>query len=144
VTQFLVCLRVLPFSELVPKNSSTSKLSKPRPFDPVLSLFSPSLLKGLRPDLILSVTRFNETHLLIYFFIHNPFSHKFLKLLLNVQSILSYELSNLVLYYTLTLKTLLIIKKKIPYLVSPARAKNRSILLQSNSILPFPTHPAHT
>jgi hypothetical protein len=99
VTLFPVCLRVLPFSEVPPQKLNSQNCFKFRPNDHNFSSFRSPIIKGRRPDLIFYVTRFNITHILIYFFIQNPFSHKFLKLLLNVQSILSYEFLNLELLY---------------------------------------------
>jgi hypothetical protein len=98
VTQFSVCLRVLPFSELSPKIQLTKNLFKTQSNPQNSAIFRSPIIKGLPADLILTATRFNITHLLIYFFIQKSFSHKFLKHLLNVQSILSYEFSNTVLY----------------------------------------------
>jgi hypothetical protein len=79
VTLFPVDLRVLPFSEFPLKKSKPQNLFNSYPFDPNLSLFSRSLIRGPPTDLILFVTRFNITHILIYFFIQYSFSHKFLK-----------------------------------------------------------------
>jgi hypothetical protein len=98
VTLISVYLRMLPFSDRPPKSPINQKIPKPQPNDPNLSSFHSPIIKGRPADLILYVTRFNITHILIYFFIQKSFSHKFLKPLLNVQSILSYELSNIVLY----------------------------------------------
>jgi hypothetical protein len=80
VTLFPVQLRVLPFSDDSSKNPRSQTQSKTHPIGPFYLASSQSLIKGLRPDLILFVIRFNVTHLLIPFFIQDPFSHKFLKL----------------------------------------------------------------
>jgi hypothetical protein len=57
VTLFPVCLRVLPFSELLLKKFQTLKLPKFHPIPHFLALSRRPIIKGLRPDLILSVTR---------------------------------------------------------------------------------------
>jgi hypothetical protein len=80
VTLFSVHLRVFPFSD------QPQKIQFPKKFPSFLQLTHNSahlvvpFIKGLRTDLILFVTRSNITHLLISFFIQDPFSHKFLKL----------------------------------------------------------------
>jgi hypothetical protein len=53
VTLFSVCLRVLPFFEHSPKKFQTSNLFKPRSTDPIIGSFSPSLIRGPRPVLII-------------------------------------------------------------------------------------------
>jgi hypothetical protein len=76
VTLFSVCLRAFPFSELfLQKLNSLPNFQFPA--NPLfLSQFSPSLIRGPYADLILSVTRFNVTYFLIYFFIQYSF-HSF-------------------------------------------------------------------
>jgi hypothetical protein len=79
VTHFSVCLREHPFSE--------PSLKNPKPkirFNPVQSASNSSfltvpLLRDRELTLINRVSRFNVTHLLIFLFIQNTFSHKFLK-----------------------------------------------------------------
>jgi hypothetical protein len=80
VTQFSVCLRVFPFSEPPPKKSDQKTQSNPVQLTQIPPIPHGPIIKGLRADLILYVTRFNVTHILIHFFIQDPFSHKFLKL----------------------------------------------------------------
>jgi hypothetical protein len=80
VTQFPVCLRDLPFSELAPKFSNSQILSNSHTKPPISAFSRRPLIMGRRADLIFYVTRYNVTHLLIPFFIQDPFSHKFLKL----------------------------------------------------------------
>jgi hypothetical protein len=79
-TLFSVRLRVHPFSKNSSKNPIPQKLSKPPELTTILANFRGPIIKGQRPDLILSVTRFNVTHILISSLIQNTFSHKFLKL----------------------------------------------------------------
>jgi hypothetical protein len=81
VTQFPVVLRVFPFSEISPKKPILQKLSNSLSIDPILSHFSwVPFIKGRRADLIFYRHPFQLTYLPIFFFIQNPFSHKFLKL----------------------------------------------------------------
>jgi hypothetical protein len=73
VTLFPVVLREHPFSEFAPSKSSTKNLFNSPSVDPILSLFSSSLIRGPHADLILFVRRFTVTHFLIYFFIQESF-----------------------------------------------------------------------
>jgi hypothetical protein len=57
VTLFLVVLREHPFSEFSSKNQNPKNLSNPAPVDPFLAISRRPIVKGLRSDLILSVTR---------------------------------------------------------------------------------------
>jgi hypothetical protein len=58
VTLFSVHLRVFPFSDQPLKTSNPQKLSESRSIDPVLAISRRPIIKGLRPDLILSATRY--------------------------------------------------------------------------------------
>jgi hypothetical protein len=80
VTLFPVYLRAFPLFEHSPKNTIPQNQFKFPP-NPQNSAHSHSpIIKGPLADLILLVTRFIVTHILIYSFIQDPFSHKFLKL----------------------------------------------------------------
>jgi hypothetical protein len=80
VTLFSVYLRVLPFSEPLFSKTQILKVPKPAPIPLFLANSHRPIIKGPPPDLILYITRFNVTHILIPSLIQNPFSHKFLKL----------------------------------------------------------------
>jgi hypothetical protein len=73
VTQFSVHLRVFPFSDQPQKIPISQNLSRFRPNDLISAQSHRPIIKGLRADLILSATRFNITHFLIYFFIQKSF-----------------------------------------------------------------------
>jgi hypothetical protein len=60
-----------------PQNSNPTSLQFPQ----ILAFSRRPLLKGPWADLIFYRDPFIVTHIPIFFFIHNPFSHKFLKLL---------------------------------------------------------------
>jgi hypothetical protein len=80
VTQFPVCLRELPFSELGPKTQKPKLQSNFHSNPQKLASFHGPIIKGRRADLIFYRHPFQLTYFPISFFIQNPFSHKFLKL----------------------------------------------------------------
>jgi hypothetical protein len=80
VTLFSVVLREHPFSEPGLQKIQLSNLPNSHAIDHNFSHLSPSYIKGTTDCLILTATRFNVTHIPIFFFTQDPFSRKLLKL----------------------------------------------------------------